>query len=74
MESLLPTIASEDTLPATNTPPLPQGVVLVPASHLKKNIYPAARHILLIIIIIFALCVIVFLIHQNGKSIYDNGL
>ena len=51
-----------------------QDTVLVPASHLKKNIYPMARHILLITAIVFGLCVIVFLIHQNGKSIYDNGL
>jgi hypothetical protein len=42
--------------------------------HHKKNIYPTARHFLLIISVLLALCVIIFLIHQNGKSIYDNGL
>lgn len=42
--------------------------------HQKKNLYPAVRHILLVICVLFALAFIVFLMHQNGKSIYDNGI
>lgn len=54
--------------------PSPQETVTIPASHLKKNIYPMARHLLLIVAIAFGVSIILFLIHQNGKSIYDNGL
>lgn len=43
-------------------------------NHHKKNIYPSTRHVLLITFILFGLCLILFLIHQNGKSIYDNGI
>lgn len=42
--------------------------------HHKKNLYPAVRHILLIIFVLCTLTFIFFLVHQNGKSIYDNGL
>ena len=46
----------------------------VTPSHIKKNAYPAVRHILIVTCVLFALSLIIFLIHQNGKSIYDNGL
>jgi hypothetical protein len=42
--------------------------------HSKKNVYPAVRHILIIALVLFALSIMIFLIHQNGKSIYDNGI
>lgn len=42
--------------------------------HHKKNLYPVARHILLVACILFALCLIIFLVHQNGKSIYEHGV
>jgi hypothetical protein len=45
-----------------------------PHVHLKKNIYPTARHLLLVACVLLTLCVLVFLVHQNGKSIYENGL
>lgn len=40
----------------------------------KKNLYPYVRHLLLAIAVLLALTLIFFLIYQNGKSIYDNGL
>jgi hypothetical protein len=45
----------------------------VPFMQHKKNLYPVVRHIFLVICILFAVAFIIFLIHQNGKSIYDNG-
>jgi hypothetical protein len=42
--------------------------------HHTKNLYPVVRHILLIICILFSITLILLLMHQNGKSIYDNGL
>lgn len=45
-----------------------------PVIHHTKNLYPVVRHILLILTILFFITLIVFLMHQNGKSIYDNGL
>lgn len=45
-----------------------------PTTEHKKNIYSTGRHLLLICCILFGLCLIIFLVHQNGKSIYENGL
>lgn len=42
--------------------------------HLKKNVYPIARHVLLVTLVVLGLSIIVFLMYHNGKSIYDNGL
>lgn len=39
-----------------------------------KNLYPVVRHTLLLIFILLCIAFIIFLILQNGKSIYDNGL
>ncbi len=59
----------------TSTPQDTSSQIQTPGvEHHKKNIYPATRHILLVACVLLALCIIVFLIHQNGKSIYDNGL
>lgn len=38
------------------------------------NIYPAIRHLFLTFCILLAISIIIFLIYQNGKSIYDKGL
>jgi hypothetical protein len=38
------------------------------------NIYPALRKLFFIFIIIFFLGLALFLIYQNGKSIYDHGI
>lgn len=46
----------------------------VPHPNTVKNLYPAARHILLVTCILFSVCLIIFLMHQNGKNIYDNGI
>lgn len=42
--------------------------------HHMKNLYPAARHALLVICILCALFLIMYLINQNGRSIYENGI
>lgn len=42
--------------------------------HHVKNIYPTMRHFILTILILLGIFVILFLIHQNGKSIYENGI
>lgn len=39
-----------------------------------KNLYPIVRHTLLIVIVLLFITLIIFLMHQNGKSIYDNGI
>lgn len=51
----------------TSHPPIHQ-------AHHKKNIYPYLRHTLLIIIVLIAFLTIMFLIHQNGKSLYEHGI
>ncbi len=43
-------------------------------AHHKKNIYPYLRHTLLIIAVLIAFFIIMFLIHQNGKSLYEHGI
>ena len=62
--------ASEQTPPTTNqtdtsTPP-----------HIlhTKNLYPVVRHTVLVICVVVLVTVIVLLMLQNGKSIYDNGI
>jgi hypothetical protein len=51
----------------------PQGEVL-PATHPIKNIYPVTRHFMLIVLTLLAFTIIIFLIYQNGRSIYENGI
>lgn len=74
MEQPLTTQPPESTINNTATFPILENIAQIPPMHLKRNIYPSARHILLIITVLFTICIILFLIHQNGKSIYDNGL
>ncbi len=38
------------------------------------NVYPIIRHIFLTLCILLAIVIILFLIYQNGKSIYDKGI
>lgn len=45
-----------------------------PVTHHTKNLYPTVRHTILVIVVIFFVALILFLMHQNGKSIYDNGI
>ena len=61
-----------ETLKENQTPqPSQEGVV---DQHKKKNLYPIVRHIFLVTAVLCALSIIIFLMYQNGKSIYDNGL
>ena len=45
-----------------------------PVIHHTKNLYPQVRHIILIVLILLFAALIVFLMIQNGKSIYEHGL
>lgn len=38
------------------------------------NLYPILRHTFLTLCILLAIAIILFLIYQNGKSIYDKGI
>jgi hypothetical protein len=38
------------------------------------NLYPVIRHAFLTLCILLAVAIILFLIYQNGKSIYDKGI
>ncbi len=40
----------------------------------KLNIYPIIRHLFLIVCILLTISIILFLIYQNGKSIYVKGI
>ncbi len=42
--------------------------------HTDTNVYPAIRTIILSVCVLIALSVVIFLIYQNGKSIYANGI
>lgn len=42
--------------------------------HHIKNIYPTMRHLILVMFVLIALFIILFLMHQNGKSIYEHGI
>jgi hypothetical protein len=67
----------EKALDQTNIPkqnnPLQKEELVTHLPH-KKNIYPSLRHIILTSFILMCMALILFLMHQNGKSIYDNGL
>lgn len=54
------------SIPKLDTPAHPE--------HLTKNIYPYLRHSMLIIIVLITFFTIIFLIHQNGKSLYEHGI
>ena len=41
--------------------------------HHTKNLYPTVRHTVLIIFVLVALFMIVFLVNENGRRIYENG-
>jgi hypothetical protein len=45
-----------------------------PIIHHTKNLYPVVRHLTLIVLVLLFATLILFLMHQNGKSIYDNGI
>lgn len=38
------------------------------------NVYPIVRHLFLTLCILLAIAIILFLIYQNGKSIYVKGI
>ena len=40
----------------------------------EKNIYPTLRTTVIVLCFLLALFVAVFLIYQNGKTIYANGI
>lgn len=40
----------------------------------EVNAYPTLRKIFFSLVILFFVVIAVFLVYQNGKSIYDNGI
>lgn len=40
----------------------------------ETGVHSFLRKTLLVVVVLFFILVIVFLVYQNGKSIYDNGL
>lgn len=40
----------------------------------ETNLYPVIRHVFLTLCILLTVSIILFLIYQNGKSIYDKGI
>lgn len=56
----------DETTPTINTETI--------EPHHKKNLYPTIRHIFLLACTLAFLAVLVLLLYQNGKSIYDNGI
>lgn len=59
---------STDTIIISATP---EGM---PVIHHTKNLYPVVRHTILVAVVLLFITLIIFLMHQNGKSIYDNGI
>ncbi len=39
-----------------------------------RNVYPAVRRLFLTLLVVSLLLLGLFLMYQNGKSIYDNGI
>ena len=44
------------------------------AYHVETNIYPALRRTFLIVCVLLTILIALFLIYQNGKSIYESGI
>ena len=64
------TIYAMDTVPPEQPSPEEQEI-----THTEEvNIYPTLRTTLLVLCVLFAIGLVLFLIYQNGKSIYANGL
>jgi hypothetical protein len=63
-----------DIQPQTNTAPAVAPIGGENIYHTETNVYPSLRTTFLVILILISLCIIFFLIYQNGKSIYANGL
>lgn len=42
--------------------------------HKDTNIYPMMRTTILAICFIITVCIVLFLIYQNGRSIYESGI
>jgi hypothetical protein len=40
----------------------------------ELNVYPILRHVFLIFCILLTVLIVFFLMYQNGKSIYENGI
>ena len=44
------------------------------AYHTETNLYPTIRTVLLSLCVILTISLVLFLIYQNGKSLYANGI
>lgn len=68
-----PTLVTQPTV--SNTPT--QAPILETPTEItveQKIVYPWARHVLLIVLVLLALVIILSLIYLNGKSIYQYGV
>ncbi len=86
METVSPSsqISTENTLAASEnaskestniaTDTLQMDVTKPSVIHHTKNLYPVVRHTVLVICVLLLAALIILLMHQNGKSIYDNGI
>ncbi len=43
-------------------------------THEEINLYPTLRTLFLVMCVLFTIAVVLFLIYQNGKSIYETGI
>jgi hypothetical protein len=69
LEELLKSSAERaDTIIVSATP---EGKPII---HHTRNLYPVVRHTILIVLILLFSALIIFLMIQNGKSIYENGI
>lgn len=60
---------------STLVPPAPEGKHTIEEEVSEiAEVYPWARHLLLMVLVILALTVILSLIYLNGKTIYEYGL
>jgi hypothetical protein len=68
----------ETTLPTTPIEQAPQENTAVPVESINDenaiNIYPIIRHMFLIVCVLLTVSIILFLLYQNGRSLYDKGI
>ncbi|MFA5132197.1 MAG: hypothetical protein WC444_02605 [Candidatus Paceibacterota bacterium] len=63
-----------DTTTNEQTPSLSRAPVQEIAVTKEVNIYPVMRTILLVVFLVLVVCVALFVIYHNGKSIYERGI
>lgn len=49
-------------------------IEILPEITFNQKLHTVARHLFLTLCVLLALSIVLFLIYQNGKSIYDKGI